>query len=168
MKSLPGPNTPSWLQRIQWIVNPVSYMEKAAADYPEMFESRVIGGKASLVFVNDPQGIQQILTGDRQEFVASGDENQILKPLLGDYSVVMLNGDRHRRRRQLLMPPFHGDRMRTYAELIVNLTHKAVAQLQPGTVFIARSVMQEISLQVILQTVFGLYDGDRCQQLKHV
>ncbi len=31
---------------------------------------------------------------------------------MGEHSVVLQEGRRHQRQRQLLMPPFHGDRMR--------------------------------------------------------
>ncbi len=159
--------TPSFLQKLQWIANPVSYMESAAMRYPDIFNARVVSG-GKLVFVHNPQAIQRILTSDRKQFSAPGELNKILAPLLGDYSVIMLQGDRHRRRRQLLMPAFHGARMQAYGELICNLTQKIFSQLPTGKPFSARSVMQDISLQVILQAVFGLYEGERCQQLKQL
>lgn len=160
--------TPSILQKLHWIADPVGYMESAARQYPDMFTARVIGFGNTLKFVANPQAIQQILTNDRKQFSAPGELNKILKPLLGDYSVILLEGDRHRRRRQLIMPPFHGARMRNYGELVSNLTQNVFSQLQPGETFLARAVMQQISLQVILEAVFGLYQGERCQQLKQL
>ncbi|BAZ17713.1 cytochrome P450 [Calothrix sp. NIES-4071] len=78
----------------------------------------------------------------------------------------MLDGENHRRRRQLVMPSFHGDRMKAYGDLIVNLTKKVMDATALNKPFLARSAMQEISMQVILQSVFGLYDGTRCEQVK--
>jgi unspecific monooxygenase len=78
----------------------------------------------------------------------------------------MLEGDRHRKRRQLVMPSFHGDRMRSYGDLIRDITKKAWQQLPTNQVFTARNVTQDISLQVILQTVFGVHEGEKSQQLK--
>ncbi|NET38710.1 MAG: cytochrome P450 [Cyanothece sp. SIO1E1] len=159
---------PPLIQKIQWIADPVGYMESAAQEHPDLFSAQVLGFGDSFVFVNDPKGIQEILTNDRRTFAALGKGNNTLEPLLGNHAIVMLDGDRHKRRRQLLMPPFHGERMRAYGQLIKTLTQKVFADLPLGQPFAARTAMQEISLQVILQAVFGLYEGERCQQLKHL
>ncbi|MBD2342066.1 cytochrome P450 [Calothrix sp. FACHB-156] len=157
---------PPFLQRIQWVADPVGYMESAAQQYPDLFTANIIGFGNNIVFVNHPQGLQELLTNDRKKFLAIGKENKLLQPLLGDYSIIMLDGDRHRKRRQLVMPSFHGDRMRAYGQLIRDLTEKLLNQLPTNQIFSARNATQEISLQVILQTVFGVYEGERCEQLK--
>jgi len=162
------PNAPGWWQQFQWVSDPVSYMETAARQHPDLFTAKVVGSDGSLVFVNQPQAIQEILTNDRKRFLALGCSNRILSPLLGDYSVIMLDGDRHKRRRQLLMPPFHGERMRTYGQLICNLTVNAFDDVPLHQPFSVRSVTQEISLNIIMQAVFGLSEGDRFQQLKQL
>ncbi len=161
-------NKPRFLQRLQWIFDPVGYMESAAQQYPDMFTAEVIGFGGTLVFVNHPQAIQEILTNDRKKFTAPGEENKILQPLVGDYSLFMLEGDRHKRQRQLMMPSFHGDRMRAYGSLICNLTEKVFSKLPHNQPFSARRATQEISQEVILQVVFGLYGGERCQKIKHL
>ena len=166
MKIINDLKTPSFLQKLQWIGDPLGYMENAAQDFPDIFNARIVGSGNNLVFVSNPQAIQQILTSDRKQFSAPGELNEILRPLLGDSSVVMLGSDRHRRRRQLLIPPFHGARMQAYGELIRNLTTKVFSQLPLGKPFSARNATQDISLQIILEAVFGLYEGERCQQLK--
>ena len=167
---LPNPiKTPSLFQKIQWIADPVGYMENCAKTYPDIFSVEIVGFGDGLVFVDRPEAIQKILTNDQRKiFSAPGDLNVILKPLLGDYSLIMLSGDRHRKRRQVLMPPFHGDRMRSYGDLIVNLTEQVFNDLPVNQVFSARTATQEISLQVILQAVFGLYEGESCQRIKHL
>lgn len=175
-KSINQIDTIPFLQQIQWVVDPVGYMETAAQKYPDIFTTEIIGFGNSIVFVNEPQAIQQILTNDRKQFSAPGELNSILKPILGNSSVMMLDGDRHKKRRQLVMPSFHGSRMQNYGQLIFDLTTKVFDSLSVdktlnknsnGT-FLARDAMQDISLQIILQAVFGLYDGDRCQKLKEL
>lgn len=169
MLSLINPiSTVEFLQKVQWVIDPVGYMESSAKEYPDIFTARIIGFDSSIVFVNEPQAIQQILTNDRKQFSAPGELNGILRPIVGDYSVFTLEGDRHKKRRQLVMPAFHGSRMQNYGQVIFDLTTKVLNSLTPQQPFIAREVMQDISLQIILQTVFGLYDGDRCQQLKRL
>ena len=166
MKPLNPIKSPAFLQKLQWVANPVGYMENAVLKYPDIFSANIFNSENKLVFVNHPQAIQEILTNDRKKFSAPGEYNGILKPLIGDYSVIMLDGENHRKRRQLVMPSFHGERMKAYGDLIVNLTKKVMDSIALNQHFLARSAMQEISMQVILQSVFGLYDGTRCQQLK--
>ncbi|MBP5974856.1 cytochrome P450 [Brasilonema sp. CT11] len=167
--NLPNPvKTPSFLQRIQWVADPVGFMESAAQEYPDIFTAKIIGFGDTVVFVQHPQAIQEILTNDRKKFAALGRDNTILLPLVGNNSILLLEKERHKRQRQLLMPPFHGERMRAYGELIRHITEKVWDQLPQQQPFVARTVMQEISLQVMLQVVFGLHEGERYQKLKHL
>ncbi|GAX40393.1 cytochrome P450 [Tolypothrix sp. NIES-4075] len=159
--------TPPFLQKVQWVADPVGYMEKANQEFSDIFTASVVGFGDTVVFVNHPQTIQEILT-DRKKFAALGEVNKIVQPIIGDYSVFMLDGDRHKHRRQLVMPAFHGERMRAYGQLISNLTEKVFSQLPLNQPFLARTAMQEISLQVVLEAVFGLYEGERCQEIKHL
>lgn len=166
---LPNPiATVSLLQQWQWIVDPVNYMETAAQQYPDIFSASVIGFGDSFVFVNHPRGIQEILTNDRKIYGALSEPNRLLEPLVGQYSVILLQGDRHKRERQFLMPAFHGDHVRSYADIICDVTNKAFSCLPDGQPFKARQVTQEISLLVILKVVFGLIEGERYQQLKQL
>jgi cytochrome P450 len=110
--------------------------------------------------------MRQIVTSDRSKYFASSKDNRLLQPLVGDNSLLMIEGDRHRQRRKLLLPPFHGERMQAYGELICNLTRNIVDRLEPNQSFAARHVTQAISLQVILEAVYGLQDSDRSEELK--
>ena len=162
--------TISLLQQIQWVADPVGYMETASRQYPDIFTAKIVGFGSSIVFVNEPQAIQQILTNDRKQFSAPGELNAILAPILGHSGIIMLDGDRHKKRRQLIMPSFHGSRMQNYGQLVFEITTKIFDKLFANKIvnpnFLAREAMQDISLQIILQAVFGLYEGERCQQLK--
>ena len=160
---LPNPlKIPTVQQRIEWIINPTGFMEKAVQQYPDLFST------STRVSVIHPQGIQKILTNDHKIFVAPSKTNTTLQPLLGDYSVIMVEGSRHKQQRQLLMPPFHKERMPAYSQLICNLTEKVFSQLPQNQPFQARNVLQEISLQVILEVVFGLCEGERYKKLKRL
>lgn len=156
------------LQKIQWIADPVGYMENAAQDNPDLFSAEVIGFGNKIVFVNHPDAIQQLLAKDRQRFPALGSENGILRPLVGDNSIFLLSGDRHHNRRKLLLPPFHGERMHTYGKLISDLTQNIFNQLAPGENFTVRTLTQDVSLKVILGAVYGLDNGQRSQKLREL
>ena len=88
--------------------------------------------------------------------------------MLGDNSITLLDGERHERQRRLLMPPFHGDRLRTYSQLICDITKEVTEQWTIGKPFVIRQSLQEITLRVILRAVFGLDQGERFQQLRHL
>ncbi|MBE9180351.1 cytochrome P450 [Oculatella sp. LEGE 06141] len=158
-----GPKAPRWLQKIQYTADPLGFMDAAGQRYGDIFNAPVIGNTDTLL-VSHPQALQQIFSNDTKQFTAPS--NQLLQPLVGNHSMFVLEGDRHRRERKLVMPPFHGDRMRSYGQTIIDLTEKAVDRLVPNQVFIARNTVQDISMEVILQVVFGLAEGERFYQLK--
>jgi len=168
MKLPDGPRSPSLVQTLQWMFNPLDYLEDAAKRYGDIFTAYIGTDFAPIVLVSDPQAIQRIFTGESKQFGFAKQQQKIIKPLVGENSVLMLDGDRHRRHRQLLMPPFHGKRMRVYGQMICDITTQVMNQLPVEQTFVARKVMQEISLEVMLQAVFGLDEGERAQKLRQI
>ena len=106
-----APKAPALLQMIHWIFNPFSYMEGCAQQYGDLFTVPLGEKFAPVVFVSNPQALQQILTSDTKEFTAPGENNRLFEPFFGKQSIFALSGESHRRQRQLMMPPFHGERM---------------------------------------------------------
>lgn len=149
-------------QTLEWIFDPIGFMERCQNSCGPDFTTKLLKGYA---FFSDPLAIQEILTANPHKF-DSGKASGLLKPLVGDHSVLLLDGDEHRRMRQLLMPPFHGDKMRSYGKTICEITNKVTSNWQPGQHFTARNIMQDITLQVILQVVFGIDQGDRYEEIK--
>lgn len=164
MKPIPQPQSLMGWHRLQWVLNPVQYLQQAQASCPDIFDAKGIGFGERMIIVSEPQAIQKILTSDRKQFSVPGDLNRILVPLLGENSMILLSGNPHRQRRQLVMPAFHGDRMKVYGELIQKITDRVMAQLVVGQKFLARDAMQAISFGVILEAVFGFSAGDRHDQ----
>jgi len=167
-KTLKSPSRPPFLQRVQWIFDPTGYLESTHREFPDLFWGNGIGFGDGIVIVTHPDLIQYILTNDRKQFTAPGKLNLILEPLVGDESIITIEGDRHRRRRQLLMPSFHGERLIVYGDLICRLTRNVFDQLTENEVFSARKMTQAISLEVIFEAVFGLSDGDRANQIREL
>jgi len=119
------------------------------------------------IYVSNPQAIKEIFTADPEVF-ESGRGNGVLRYLVGDNSLLLLDGEPHQRQRRLLMPPFHGDRLREYGQLICDITETVTAEWTVGQPLIIRTYTQEITLRVILQAVFGLNQGERYTQLRHL
>ncbi len=166
--SLPdGPKTPAIVQMLHWIKNPFSFMRACNRDYGDCFTVRLGDKFAPVVLFSDPQALQTILTSDDSKvFDAPGALNGLFEPLLGTQSVIGLSGAPHRRMRQLMMPPFHGERMRSYGQLMGNITEEVIRKWTVGKSFSVRESMQAISMRVILGAVFGLAEGTRYQQLE--
>lgn len=154
---------PSWWQLIQWVADPLRFQDKYSQINGDWFIMR-LGRLGEVVLVGNPQAIQDLFSQDAKFDVGRG--NAIAEPLVGRNSLMLMDGDRHRRERKLLMPPFHGERLHTYAQQIVEITQQVTDQWQVGQPFVARAAMQQISLEMILQIVFGLREGDRYDQLK--
>jgi cytochrome P450 len=163
MATIPTAPAPGLVQFYNWIFHPLDYMETQYRRWGDIFKAR--GTLMDWIFLSHPDALKYVLTHDGQELSAPGEVNQILTPLLGYNSLILLSGAQHRQRRQLVMPPFHGERLKVYGELICTITHEVLADLTPGQPFKARELTQKISMQIILQAVFGLRQGERCQRL---
>src|ERR1700758_5699868 len=166
--SLPdGPKSPRIWQMLQWITMPFSFMRGCSDRYGDRFTVSLSQRLPPVVFFSNPKALQVIMTSDDSElFDSPGDLNTLLEPLLGTQSLMGLSGDRHRRMRQLLMPPFHGERMRSYGQLIRDVTEEVMSQWVSVKAFPVRQSMQRISMRVILRAVFGLKNGPRYQRLE--
>jgi cytochrome P450 len=163
MKTLSTLTKSAWQQRLQWVLDPIAYLQGCNAKSPGIFESVVNGG---LVVISDPQGMKELWAANRETVSAPGATNRIVEPILGPTSIVSTDGDRHRQRRQLLFPPFHGERLQSYGEAVIDICHQLMEPIAVGETFLGRTLTQKLSLAVICKTVFGLDDGAKYQELK--
>jgi cytochrome P450 family 110 len=165
-----GPKSPRLWQQLRWLATPFVFMRDYRQRYGETFMVALGQGKLSkAVFVSHPKDLELILSNDDGHlFDAPGELNATLEPLLGSESLIGLSGDRHRRARQLLLPAFHGERMRSYGQLIQEIVDEVMNEQTAGSAFSVRKVMQTISMRVILQAVFGLRHGPRYRRLEKV
>lgn len=160
-----GPRTHPLLQLIQTIVRPLEILEANFHHYGDLYTARV-SGFGPLVVLSNPDGIEAIMTAPPHLFDA-GRGNWVLAPFVGETSLILLEGKAHQRQRRLLTPPFHGDRLRAYGQDICQITQQMIDRWQPGETFSARTIAQEISLQVIMRTVFGVHEGEQAERLRH-
>ena len=166
MKLPAGPTTNPKLQMFQWVSNPLGYMETNHKRFGDVFTAR-LADKFRLVFFSDPQAIREILCADARTF-DSGRANGILLPLVGSESMLLLDGDRHKHQRKLMMPPFHGDRMQTYATTIEKITQEVMDSWPVGKPFSVRAATQSITMKMILNVVFGLSEGARYEKVRQL
>lgn len=161
----PGPSSPLLVQTLQQIINPLTYLAQQREQYGDVFTLK-FAGIPSLIVISDPKVIQELFTANPKQFDSGEGNRTFLESWVGQNSLLILDGDRHSRQKRLLMPPFHGDRMRAYGEAIQAISRQVVADIPLDQPFIAREMTQRISLQVILRTVFGLEAGARFTEME--
>ena len=158
----------SLIQTLQLIANPTKFLDHYAYQYGDTFTLRVLGlNSPPVVFFSHPQAIADCFTipAEKLDFKKA---THVFKPLFGENSIVLQEGTAHNRQRQLLMPPFHGDRMKTYGDLICQITDQVTQHWTSGATISIQQVMPDITLQIILQVVFGITPGERYQKLKNM
>lgn len=151
-------------QTLRFLVRPIAFMETWRRRLGETFQASV-HGPGELTFISDPDSIKALFVADRVNTIAPG-RNIVLGALLGRGSLLLQEGDEHLRRRRLMLPPFHGERMRAYEAVIAKATEASIERWPLNEPFRLHPEMQQITLEVILRAVFGIEDDDRREELR--
>jgi cytochrome P450 len=160
MSTLPaGPGEPPLVQTARWLLRPISFLESCRRRHGDAFSIRFLGFQSPLVMISDPEAIQALYT-ERSHGLPPG-RTLALQPVLGARSVLLLEGREHLARRKLMLPPFHGERMRAYEAIVAEVVADDVATWPAGEAFPVHPRMQAITLEVILRAVFGVTDEVR-------
>ncbi len=160
----PGPPLHRVLQTLCFIFMPTRFIEASRRRYGDivtfghLFDPR-------FVMVFEPGLVKQVFRGSPDQLRA-GEANAVLGPVVGERSVLLLDGAEHLRQRKLLLPPFHGERMRAYAEVMREATDRAIDSWPLQEQFTLLPQMQSLTLDVIMSAVFGIDQGPRQEQLK--
>ncbi|WP_017652568.1 cytochrome P450 [Fortiea contorta] len=169
MNSLNELSTPALLQTLQLMLNPTKFLENCAGKYGDTFTLRVLGlNSPPIVFFSHPQAIQDCLTLPEKELDFHR-ATHVFRPLFGDNSLVFKDGRSHHQQRQLLLPQMHGTGLKNYGQVICQITQSIIKDWQVGTKIFMQQIMPEITLEIILQVVFGIKQhNSRYQQLKYL
>jgi cytochrome P450 family 135 len=148
------------MQAARVTAGPYTWMQKRRERYGDVFSSHFpFFGR--VVYVADPALIKQVFTGDPAVFHAGAANATVLGDALGEHSLLTLDEGRHMSQRKLLLPPFHGESVRRYTQVMAEAAADEVARWPLRRRFPLRPRMQAITLEVILRAVFGVRDGER-------
>jgi cytochrome P450 len=150
----PGPSAPPALQTWEWLARPTVLLRRSAAHYGVPFTLRTSWTDAPMVVVSDPADVRTVFTAPPGVLTA-GESSSFIEPFVGSNSILILDGEAHLRQRKLMLPPFHGDRMRAHRELIARLAAAEVERWREGVPFATHPRMQALTLDVIMRVVFG-------------
>ncbi len=151
----PGPRLPALAQTLAWTLAPTWFMDSCAARMGEMFTMTFAPSGVKFVMVSDPDAVKAIFTAPA-EVAPSAAGNSPVRPVMGEHSVVVLTGPEHMRQRKLLLPPFHGERMREYEQVIIEATRRDMAAWPISQPMRLHARTRAITLEVILRAIFGV------------
>jgi cytochrome P450 len=163
---VPGPRLPRPLQSWLGVVRPVESRLALHKRYGTVFRTNdAIAGQ--VFHVADRELIEQMFKWKPVEYNV-GEPRQMMEPVTGPSSILLLDAERHMRMRKLMLPPFHGEAIAHYAELIEQITNREIDNWRLRDTIRTRTVAQTITMEVIIQAVFGITDHDRIAELKRL
>jgi cytochrome P450 len=159
----PGPSQTVLRQSLAWGFRPRPFLDAAHRQYGDMFTIR-LGQVGPVVMLAHPDMIKEVFTGDPAVFHA-GEANVILRPSLGRHSVLLLDDAQHMGQRKLLLPPFHGERMTRYGELMREIAERDIASWPRGVPFRLHTHTQDVTMTIIVRAVFGVTEPARSERM---
>lgn len=154
------------IQTARFLSRPDVFLERGWHRYGDMFRARILGfGTGRHVVLSHPRHVEQIYKSSPQALRLGEIAKKPVIPIAGPNSLLALDQPEHLRHRKLLLPPFHGQRMLAYADIVGEATRRSIAGWPIGTPFALRPHMAEITLEVIMRAVFGLDPGPRYREL---
>jgi cytochrome P450 family 135 len=160
----PGPSLPMPVQTALVWTRPHRFLHECHRRYGDVFTVRA-APMGTMVYLADPALIRTVFAGDPAVYHA-GEANSIMRGVLGDSSVLVVDEAEHRARRRELLPPFHRDAVRRQAELMAEIADADVARWPIGPEFAVAPRMSAITLEVILRIVIGADDPVRLAALR--
>jgi len=160
----PGPNTPRLIQTAHFLFGPRRFITRMQRRYGPIVKLGT-AFDPNFVMVFDPALVKEVFRAPPDRLRA-GEANELLGPALGMRSVLLLDGEEHLRQRRLMLPAFHGQRMRAYEDVMRDAADRAIDSWPLDSEFAILPSMQQLTLDVILRAVFGVEAGPRQDELK--
>ena len=160
----PGPKTPATLNTIRFGRRPLEMLLGWQRQYGNVFTTKFLVFGTG-VYVAEPEAIRELFTGDQSDLHA-GEANAPLSGVLGDHSVLVLDGPEHLRQRKLLLPPFRGAQLSGMRPMIREVAEAEVDRWATGSEFEMRERMRHLTFEVICRAVVGVYEPERIERLR--
>jgi cytochrome P450 len=160
----PEPKAAPLVQTLRWAFRPIAFMEDCRRRYGDAFSVRFLGFERPMVMISDPEAIKALYR-ERAHGLPPG-RDIVLGPILGAKSLLLQEGAEHLSRRKLMLPPFHGERMRSYEETMSEIVEAEIDSWPLHREFPIHARMQAVTLEVILRVVFGVSSGPRLDRLR--
>lgn len=163
----PGPRLPGMVQALATLAAPVAVFPRVARRYGVPFTLRLAPERRPIVAVSDPAHVREVFAGSPSVFHA-GKGNELLRPILGDHSLLLQDGDEHARARRLLAPAFGRREIAGYRTLVEEVTAQQLDTWPRSGRVRAHVLLNQLTLEVILRVVFGVTDSARLDRIRPV
>jgi len=160
----PGPRAPAMLQGLAYLLAADPFIDRCLRRYGDIFTLKIVG-LGTIVALSNPADVKTVFKASPGQLDA-GSGNRPIAILLGSRSLLVLDGSEHLRQRKLLLPPFHGERLALYKDLIDELTEDAVDRWPLNEPFPLLPELQLLTLEIILRIVFGVESAERHAALR--
>ncbi len=160
----PGPAVPPAVQTVSWLFRPIEFMDRCRRRHGDAFSVKFVGFQTPMVMVSDPDAIAALYKS-RESGLPPG-RTVALQPVMGPRSVLLLEGQEHLARRKLMVPAFHGERMRAFGPLVEEIVTGEIDGWPLEEPFAIHPRMRAVTLEVILRAVFGVSDEARLERLR--
>jgi cytochrome P450 len=160
----PGPSAPAAIQTVRWLANPVAFLEDGRRRFGDAFSVSFIGFQRPMVVISDPAVIRALYSS--AEHLLPPSRTIALRSIMGSRSILLLEGREHLQRRRIMLPPFHGERMRGYEDQIAAIARAEVDRWPLGEPFALHPRMRALTFEVILRVVFGVTERARLERLR--
>jgi cytochrome P450 len=162
----PEPRNGPLMQTLRWTIRPLAFMDECRRQLGSSFSLRFLGFERPMVLISDPAAIKALYMEQANELPPG--RNTVLEPILGSQSLLLQEGAEHLARRRLMLPAFHGERMRSYEAVLDEIVSAEVDSWPLHAEFPIHTRMQAITLEAILRIVFGVASGPRLERLRGV
>jgi cytochrome P450 len=162
----PEPSSSPLVQTLRWTLRPLAFMHECRERYGDSFSLNFLGFERPMVLISDPAAIKALYMEQANELPPG--RNIVLEPILGSQSLLLQEGAEHLARRRLMLPAFHGERMRSYEAALDEIVGAEIDSWPLHAEFPIHTRMQAITLEAILRIVFGVADGPRLERLRGV
>ncbi len=159
----PGPRASKWLQLLGTWTRPTATLEGLRRYGPRVTVE--LPFQPPFVMLSDPADIKELFAAP-PEVLHPGEGAWVLEPIIGRNSVILLDESAHLAQRRLLLPAFHGERMQRLVGTMTELTERELDAWPVGEPLALHPRLQRLTLEIILQAVFGLERGPRLDGLR--
>ncbi|MGB9182466.1 MAG: cytochrome P450 [Solirubrobacteraceae bacterium] len=151
----PGDPAPTWLQTIRFGARPISTNLRNHRRYGDVWRLKILSRKEGFVVTCHPDHVRSLMKASPQDAPSLTGESP-LRPILGPDSILTSVGERHMRQRKLLLPPFHGESVQRYVEMISEVAEREIDSWPLGEPFALAPRMSAVTLDVIMSGIFGI------------
>jgi cytochrome P450 len=159
----PGPRAPAVWQTIAWMARPAAFLQQVHRRFGDPATIRTYWTEEPMVLFSGPDAVRDVFRLD-PAIAPAGQSWEFLRPYAGPNSILLLDGEQHRRERRLLQGPFRGERMSAFAPVVRQLAQQELGSWNGRVVALER--MRHLTLEIILRVIFGAGEDQEATRLR--